>query len=92
MAAVAVAVGVGVAVLVLVVVVVEVVAVSVNNSVNDSYDLIESRVLFINFIIWALVTQWPAKTGCKFDAPVFFKGLRVEHITASLKRQHAPEA
>jgi len=70
--------------------VVVVVVVSVNNSVNYSYDLIKSHVL--NFNLWALVTQWPAKTGGKFDAPVFFKGLLAEHIRASLQRQHAPEA
>jgi hypothetical protein len=77
---------------VVVVVIIVVVVISINNSVNNSYDRIKSRVLFINFNLWALATQWPAKTGGKFDAPVFFKGLLAEHITASLLRQHAPEA
>lgn len=69
-----------------------VVVVSVNNSVNNSYDLIKSRVLFINFNLWAIVTEWPAKIGGKFAAPLFFKGLLAEHIRASLQRQHAPDA
>jgi hypothetical protein len=68
------------------------VVVSVNNSVNNSYDLIKSRVLFINFNSWALVTQWPAKIGGTFAAPVFFKGLLAEHIRASLQRQQVQDA